>query len=519
MALPQRGAPSRFLERVMLIVERPVNWIVGAPQVNPFYYTGPIAIFLFAVISITGIFLVLFFQVGFDSSYLFISRVEHQPLARIVRAAHRYASDAFVIVSILHALRLLAQNRFRGARWLAWVSGIAMVFPVWLAGVTGYQLIWDERALAITVAFDNILRRGAMSAPNLLAAEGKGNDWIFIMIVLLAHLLLSALIGVAIWVHLARLNRAKWLPENYWLIGLTVVVLGVSIFAPVGMVAKANLQRAPGSFPIDLLYLFYLPAAFDPIFNSTWVWIGLIAFVALCGLLPWLSFRKTASPKIAIDKAQCTGCTLCAVDCPYKAITMEPRTDGRPHKFIAIEHPDLCVACGICIGACDGNAIALGNVSTPTIWNAAMTRLKHAPRAEIVLTCERHAVNGAQKFLSGDANVQVIALPCVGMIYPDLVGRIRQAGARAVRVIGCPPEDCANREGNAWAEGRITRQRLPRLRKQYDDEPIALLWIAPDTFANFWCDRNFFHGQKGSRNFLYIRVLLYLGEDIVEGIT
>jgi ferredoxin/coenzyme F420-reducing hydrogenase delta subunit len=481
--LPQRGALLHWLERAFLLAEKPITRIVGAPQLNPFYYTGEIAFFLFALISITGLFLVLFFQVGFDASYLFISRIEHQPLARVVRAAHRYASDAFVIVSVIHALRLLAQNRLRGARWLAWVSGIAMIFPVWLAGVTGYWLIWDERALAITISFDQILQRGAMSIANLIATDQKGNGWIYIMIVLLAHLALTALIGVAIWAHLARLNRPRWLPDRYWLIGLTVVVIGVSIFAPVGMLPKADLSSAPGEFSIDLFYLFYLPLAFDAMFNAPGVWIGLIGLVLALAALPWLSFRQEAPPRLAIEKSKCTGCTLCAVDCPYKAITMEPRTDGAPHKFIALAHPELCVACGICIGSCDGNAIALGTISTPTIWNAATARLKRAPGAEIVLTCERHAAYGAHDFLRDGANVQVIALPCVGAIYPDLVGRIRQAGARDVRVIGCPPADCANREGNAWAEERITRQRLPRLRKNFGDAPITLRWLAPDEFA------------------------------------
>lgn len=480
IALPQRGALSRFLERVMLIVERPVNWIVGAPELNPFYYTGPIAIFLFAVISLTGIFLVLFFQVGFDSSYLFISRVEHQPLARIVRAAHRYASDAFVVVSLIHAYRLLVLERFRGARWLAWVSGIVMLLPIWLAGVTGYWMLWDERALAITIAFDNILQRGASSVLNLMATNQKGNSWIFIMIVLVAHLALTAVIGVATWVHLARLNRPKWILPRYWMLGLTIVLLVVSAVAPVGMLPKADLTRAPGEFSIDLLYLFYLPAAFDPVINSPWLWIGTLAILVVAGILPWLSFRKTAPPRVTIDKARCNGCTVCAIDCPYKAITMEPRTDGLPHKFVALEHPDLCVSCGICLGSCDGYAITLGNYSTNAIWRAMLTRLatRHTPAARVVLTCERHAAQHPH----ANRDDIVIALPCVGMAHPDLVGQIRQAGATDVQIVGCPPEDCANREGNTWLEQRLTRQRLPRLKKIFANEPIPMRWLAPDEF-------------------------------------
>ena len=39
-------------------------------------------------------------------------------------------------------------------------------------------------------------------------------------------------------------------------------------------------------------------------------------------------------------------------DCPYGAIAMEVRSDGRPFEGEAVVDPDLCVACGICAGSC-----------------------------------------------------------------------------------------------------------------------------------------------------------------------
>jgi hypothetical protein len=71
----------------------------------------------------------------------------------------------------------------------------------------------------------------------------------------------------------------------------------------------------------------------------------------------------------------------------------------------------------------------------------------------------------------------------VGTLPPDLAVRTLKAGAAQVRVVGCPPDDCTNREGNLWTEQRLTRERLPRLRKAYADAPIAAFWLAPNDFA------------------------------------
>ncbi|HOY38101.1 MAG TPA: NADH-quinone oxidoreductase subunit NuoF [Bacteroidales bacterium] len=53
-----------------------------------------------------------------------------------------------------------------------------------------------------------------------------------------------------------------------------------------------------------------------------------------------------------IDETKCTGCTICAVKCPTKAITGEKK---KPH-FI---HQDKCIQCGSCYTNCNFNAISL----------------------------------------------------------------------------------------------------------------------------------------------------------------
>jgi ferredoxin len=186
---------------------------------------------------------------------------------------------------------------------------------------------------------------------------------------------------------------------------------------------------------------------------------------------------------------------------------MVERDDGRPHKYVAREIVDRCVSCAICVGSCDVLAVTLGEAMPETLLGLVAERaarvapalaiaspaaidldLAHLRGARVVFTCERHAAHGARPYLDGrrtppDGPAVIVTLPCVGAAPPDLLARALAAGAAGVRVVGCPPEDCANREGNTWAEQRLTRQRLPRLRRPYIDAPVVADWLPPDAFG------------------------------------
>jgi hypothetical protein len=68
------------------------------------------------------------------------------------------------------------------------------------------------------------------------------------------------------------------------------------------------------------------------------------------------------------------------------------------------------------------------------------------------------------------------------MAHPGLAEEAIKAGAVEVQFIGCPPEDCVNREGNLWMERRLSRERLPKLHLAYVGEPIQTVWTAPNRF-------------------------------------
>ena len=56
--------------------------------------------------------------------------------------------------------------------------------------------------------------------------------------------------------------------------------------------------------------------------------------------------------RFEIQPGTCTGCTVCARNCPVNAISGERR---QAHQI----DPDTCIRCGICMQVCNFNAISI----------------------------------------------------------------------------------------------------------------------------------------------------------------
>jgi ferredoxin len=368
-----------------------------------------------------------------------------------------------------------------------------MAALVWLIGITGYWLIWDTRAALLNQTLINLINNSQLGTNFLvqyLVTASAGTGWVFLVLIITIHLGLSAVVALFYWWHIKRLSRPKWLPPNYWIIVIAGLLILASVLIPVGMLAPIDPTRLPTDISIDLFYLFYLPGALK--WPASLLWGGALLLTGLAAITPWLLNRKTNQP-IIVDPERCTGCTLCAADCPYRAIQMIERPDGAIHKYLAQIDSKLCVGCGICIGTCTPLALKLGDRSSEHLWEQTLAQISESAPApvKVVFTCERHATQGASSYIQGEscpgeANspmVQVVPLTCVGMAHPDLAVKALEAGAAEVQFIGCPPEDCANREGNLWLQERLDRKRLPKLKSRYSKASIYTDWLPPNDFV------------------------------------
>ncbi len=482
-------------------LERPLDRLFGSDW-NPLANLGPLGWFMFWIVAATGIYLFIFFDTGVVNAYQSVEWLSgtHWFHAGVARSLHRYASDLLVILMLVHLVREWSFDRFRGRRWFSWITGVPVIWFVYMSGITGYWLVWDKLAqyvaLTTTELLDALPFFAEPIARNFLTPESLSGRFFTLLVFL--HIAIPLLLLLMMWIHIQRITSARTKPPR-GLSVLTLAALVVVAFAvPAPLQAPADLSTVPARVGLDWFILGLYPVI-DLVPPSV-IWTGALLITFLLIGLPWLPRRKEAeAAQVFLDF--CNGCTRCEADCPYTAITMVPRSDGAPFPQEAKVDPDKCVACGICMGSCPSSTPF--RRSGPLITGIDLPgRTLEQVRAEVI---------AAAADLSGQGRVMTIAcehgaagtpekgrviLPCVAMAPPSLFDFILSRDlADGVCIAGCAERDCYNRLGGKWTEERIARTRDPQLRNRVPRERLLTLWAGPSERARLQEDTRDFSAR------------------------
>ncbi|MCK6528417.1 hydrogenase iron-sulfur subunit [Myxococcota bacterium] len=431
---------------------------------NPIAQAGAIANVAFIVASATGVLLLVWYVPSVNQAWSSVEAMGKAPLtAGLVRSLHRYSSDGCMLFVLVHALRLFAARRFGGARWLAWVTGISLVGLLWFVGWLGYWLVWDERAHQVAVATARPLDLVPIFAEPLSRSfliDEAVNSLLFFVVFFL-HMLIPLAMGVALWLHITRLNRPRFLtdrPMTAWVVGSMVVL---SLAYPATSAPPARMLQPPTDLAGDGWFL--LPLTLAERLSGGAIWAATLVGGLVLFSVPWWMARRRAAV-VEVDTARCNACRACVVDCPYGAITMVPRKDGRAFPLEPQVDPSRCVGCGICVGACGPGGIGLPEVPVRDarrhvegwIGQAA----EEGEEVSLAVLCAGAAGGGLRVDpASGRCGelpgYRVLAVPCAGWLPPTLVERALRRGAAGVLVVSCPPASGAYREGHASTAQRL----------------------------------------------------------------
>ena len=485
----------KFIQHVFQFFLKGLRWLLDAGFVphalNPLRHLGALTIFFFWIVLVSGIWLFIFFRTSVDGAYQSVEYLTHGQwyFGGVMRSLHRYASDAAIITLVLHIVREFAFDRHRGKHFFSWITGVPLLWLIIPLGITGYWLVWDELAQYVALATAELIDWlpifSDSMARNFLSDESLSNRFFTLMAFL--HLIgLPLFLVFGIWLHVLRINSPQINPPRLLMSGSLLAMLVLSLVFPALSQGQADMATVPGSLAMDWYYLLIYPLINS--WSLGWVWALLIGITVLIFLAPWLPPQKD-KPVAVVDLDNCNGCERCVVDCPFGALTMEPRSDGKAYEAEAVVNPDLCLSCGICVGACPtatpfrSRSDLIPGIDLPDHSMAALrARIEQAAEAlqgerRIILFC---CENGERIRRLADDQTAVVPLVCMGQLPPSFIDFILSRGlSDGVLMDGCGPDACQYRTGADWTDQRINRERDPNLRKRVDNALIAMAWQSP----------------------------------------
>ena len=174
------AGPVRGLKRAFDAIEIAFDRAFPAP-LNPWRQLGALAFLLFWTVAATGIYLYVGFDTSAAGAYASVERMSQGglPLGALARSLHRYASDALVVVVLLHLAREWVRGRYAHFRRHAWLTGVVALWLVFASGIGGFWLVWDglaQYSLTATLEWlDALPMFGGELVRNVVAA-GAGAD-------------------------------------------------------------------------------------------------------------------------------------------------------------------------------------------------------------------------------------------------------------------------------------------------------------------------------------------------------
>lgn len=474
--------------KVFLILEEWLNKVL-TPRYNPLHFLGAIAMFLLWLVVISGFYIFLFYRIDAQDAYPSVEALTREQwwLGGIMRSFHRYASDGLVIAAVLHTLHVYFTDRYRRFRWIAWVTGVIIFTAIIPTGIVGYWMVWDMKgqmsALLTTDFFGFIPAVGEAIQRSFLSNTVITDN--FFLAILLIHVLLPVYLLAFLWLHVTRISRPVINPPRQIMYVILGIMLALALIKPAMSAPQADLGRIFTSVPVDWFFLFYFPLILK---IPGWLsWTILIGGTALFTVMPWF-IRSETPEKAKVDRNNCTGCAQCFKDCPYEAIHIGPRTDGQHFELEAQVIAARCASCGICVGACDFDAMELpdrlsDNIKKRIVHHSSPEMRGGGEPTIVGFVCEHSAslsglVDSQHQCLKGMPNVVILSFPCAGMIQSSMLELALKSGADGAFICGCQVGDCHFREGHKWMEGRLMHERMPYLKKGVDRTRIRAFWLS-----------------------------------------
>ncbi len=262
-------------------------------QENPLYLMGPMLYYFWLITVISGVLLMIWYEPTTTGAYTSIQRIQDEVgrisfprvgtigLGALTRGLHKYGADALIIVIFLRLYRMYFLGEYKKPGELSWMLAFAGLILAMISGITGYLLIWNQRAfwaaktvLTVPIYFDQIpilgpLKFGSMIAYIFLGGPALGQATITRFYAI--HFGVSVVLLILVEVFFGRTRRSRlnmsWFPALLFLAMLVVI----SIILP----AESGRRADPTRTPLPILSDWYFLALYQYVKYTPPLWAGL----------------------------------------------------------------------------------------------------------------------------------------------------------------------------------------------------------------------------------------------------
>jgi quinol-cytochrome oxidoreductase complex cytochrome b subunit len=123
-------------------------------KTNPFYALGPIFYLVWFIVMLSGLLLMIWYVPTKPEAFDSIFRIQTEiPFGGLIRGLHKYGADAMIIAATLRLYRMFINADYKPGKEFNIALGLISLLLSMYSGLTGYLLIWNQRAFWATKVF------------------------------------------------------------------------------------------------------------------------------------------------------------------------------------------------------------------------------------------------------------------------------------------------------------------------------------------------------------------------------
>ncbi len=284
-------------------------------KTSPWYQLGSIAYLYWMITVVTGVLLIAVYLPTTYQAYDSIIGIKDSVLFGIIRGVHKYGGDAIIIAATLKVYRMWFNAEYKNKGEFAFIISMIILVAAMYSGLTGYLLIWNQRAFWatkifgtfptyldiqpavmlwfvpvitgwVTATIGELTHQGMNVSQILLGGTSIGQATMTRFYSLHFGISLIALVISELYFYKHRYHRIN---INRWkvLLCLAAVVL-VAIVLPAEMGSRANPEVTPLPILSDwyFLALYQLLKYMDPYWATLWT-VGIPFITIALAFLDW----------------------------------------------------------------------------------------------------------------------------------------------------------------------------------------------------------------------------------------